>query len=93
MLLPPSVETLTNLETTLLFLSRLPDARRYAEEAITLNPDYEYAYYRLAESWDAENNEDMVRKTLLRFEVREKRLGIREFRKLAARHHIPLAAG
>jgi tetratricopeptide (TPR) repeat protein len=93
MLLPPGVETLTNLETTLLFLSRLDDARRYAEEAIALNPDYEYAYYRLAETWDADHNEDMVRKTFLRFEAREKPFRIPEFKELAARHHIPVTVG
>jgi tetratricopeptide (TPR) repeat protein len=45
-LLPPGVETLTNLATTLLSLDRPSDAIVYARRARALNPRYEYAYMR-----------------------------------------------
>jgi tetratricopeptide (TPR) repeat protein len=66
-LLPAGVETLTNLATTLLSLSKREEARTYAERAIALNPNYEYAYYRLAQSWDEENRKDEAVKVLNRF--------------------------
>jgi tetratricopeptide (TPR) repeat protein len=66
-LLPPGVETLTNLATVLLFLSRTTDARSYAQLAIDLNPDYEYAYFRCAQSWEKENRKDKVVEVLKSF--------------------------
>ena len=57
-LLPAGVETLTNLATTLLTVSKREEARSYCERAITLNPNYEYAYYRLAQSWNDDNRKD-----------------------------------
>jgi len=66
-LLPAGVETLTNLATALLSLSKREEARSYAERAIALNPNYEYAYYRLAQSWDEENRKDDAVKVLNRF--------------------------
>lgn len=65
--LPPGVETLTNLATALFFLSRTTDARRYAQRAIDLNPDYEYAYYRCAQSWEKEGRKDKVVEVLKSF--------------------------
>jgi len=67
MLLPPGVETLTNLATTLLALSRRSEARSYAETAIKLNPNYEYAYYRLAQAWDEEGKKGEALKVLQSF--------------------------
>jgi tetratricopeptide (TPR) repeat protein len=64
MLLPPGVETLANIATNLLALSRLSEARNYAEAAIKLNPSYEYAYYRLAQAWDKEGKRGQVLKVL-----------------------------
>ena len=52
MLLPPGVETLTNLATTCLSLEKASRAREYLQRAIKLNKTYEYAYYRLAQAWD-----------------------------------------
>lgn len=80
-LLPMGVETLTNMATTLLQLSRTSEARDYAEAARTINPDYEYAYYRLAQSWEQEGKEkeDEVRATLRSFKKPPK---IQEFKKL-----------
>ncbi len=67
LILPAGVETLTNLSTVLLSLSRTVDARAYAEAAIKLNPNYEYAYYRKAQSWENENRTDKVVEVLRGF--------------------------
>jgi tetratricopeptide (TPR) repeat protein len=64
MLLPPGVETLTNLATTLLNQSRTAEASQYAEAATKLNPDYEYAYYRLAQAWEEDGKLPKVIETL-----------------------------
>ncbi len=67
-LLPAGVETLTNLATTLLTVSKREEARSYCERAITLNPNYEYAYYRLAQSWKDDNRKDeTIKVTAARF--------------------------
>jgi tetratricopeptide (TPR) repeat protein len=67
MLLPAGVETLSNMGT--LYLARgmggdLPLARQYIQRAIALNPHYEYAYYRLAQSWEQEQWRERVIETL-----------------------------
>jgi hypothetical protein len=67
MLLPAGVETLSNIGT--LYLARdepgdLPAARQYLQRAIALNPHYEYAYYRLAQSWEREQWREKVIDTL-----------------------------
>ena len=67
LLLPPGVETLTNLATILLNLSRTAESRCYAQRAIDLNPDYEYAYYRCAQSWEKDNRKDKVIEILKSF--------------------------
>ncbi len=85
LLLPAGVETLTNLATTLLSLSRTPEARSYAEAARGINPDYEYAYYRLAEAWDKEGEKERVRETLLSFRKRPKIPG---FKKLFEKYEV-----
>lgn len=66
-LLPPGVETLTNLATALWSLSKTADARSYAQRAIDLNPSYEYAYYRLAQAWEADKRGDKVIEVLKQF--------------------------
>ena len=77
-LLPPGVETLTNLATTLLALANRDEARSYCERAITLNPNYEYAYYRLAQSWKDENRKDEAIKVLTRFSKAPRIPGFRQ---------------
>jgi tetratricopeptide (TPR) repeat protein len=67
MLLPAGVETLSNIGT--LYLVRgevgdLPVARQYLQRAIALNPHYEYAYYRLAQSWEKDGWRERVIETL-----------------------------
>ncbi len=66
MLLPAGVETLSNIGT--LYLVRgdadLPLARQYLQRAIVLNPHYEYAYYRLAQSWEKQQWRERVIETL-----------------------------
>jgi hypothetical protein len=79
LLLPAGVETLTNLATTLLYLRERQESRRYAELAIELNPNYEYAYYRLAEAWIDENRRDEAIKVLGRFPKAPQISGFKEF--------------
>ena len=64
LLLPPGVETLTNLATVLFKLGNTREAIEYAEHAIELNPEYEYAYYRLAMFWKSKGERDEVVKVL-----------------------------
>ena len=78
MLMPVGVETLTNLATALSELSREAEARKYLERAIELNAQYEYGYYRLAQSWEKEDNRDKVIEVLNRFPTP----GIAGFKKL-----------
>ncbi|HEV2805379.1 MAG TPA: hypothetical protein VGW57_10670 [Chthoniobacterales bacterium] len=66
-LLPAGVETLTNIATTLLLLDKREESRRYAQRAIELNKNYEYAYYRLTQSWIDENRADEAVKVLNNF--------------------------
>lgn len=91
-LLPPGVETLTNLATVLLNLSRTDEAREYAQRAIDLNPDYEYAYYRLAQCWDKENWKDKVVQVLKSF-AKIKMARIPEFQELYRKYSMELARG
>lgn len=51
-LLPPGVETLSNLGTAYLVSADTFEARRYLQRVIRLNKYYEYAYYRLAQTWE-----------------------------------------
>jgi tetratricopeptide (TPR) repeat protein len=66
-LLPPGVETLSNIGTVLLTSRKYAEAREYFERAIELNPAYEYAYYRIARSWEAEKWREKVVETLKRY--------------------------
>ncbi len=88
-LLPPGVETLTNLATTLLNLSRMSESRSYAEAAIKTNPDYEYAYYRLAQAWEKENQPEKTLETLRSFQ-RRRSPGISGFKTLFDKYYIDL---
>src|SRR5439155_24391248 len=78
LLLPPGVETLTNIGTLLSELGKEERARAYLDRAISLNRDYEYAYYRKAESWNHERQTDKVLETL-RTCRKVKKPKIREF--------------
>jgi tetratricopeptide (TPR) repeat protein len=92
MILTPGVETLANLGTVLIELSRQAEARSYLERIIKLNPQYEYAYYRLAESWEKENKRDKVVETLRAF-AKVKTPVIRNFKALYAKYATELALG
>jgi tetratricopeptide (TPR) repeat protein len=87
MLLAPGVETLTNLATAYLFLNRFDDARVYAQRAIELNRNYEYAYFRLAHSWDRENRGDKAKEVLAGY---KNPVRIPEFKALFGKYHVPL---
>jgi tetratricopeptide (TPR) repeat protein len=87
MLISPGVETLTNIATVLLFLGRYGDARVYATRAIELNPDYEYAYFRLGQSWDRETRPDKAKKTL---EDYKRSVRIPQFKALFQKYNVPI---
>jgi tetratricopeptide (TPR) repeat protein len=89
-LLPSGVETLTNLATVLMELSRTADARRYAKRAIDLNPHYEYAYYRLAQCWEKDNRIDQVVQVLKSF-VKIKDPSISRFKEVYCKYSVELA--
>ncbi len=92
LLLPPGVETLTNNATALLFLEKYADARDYAFRAIELNPNYEYAYFRLAHSWDRENRPDQAKKVLEDYGRADGKRTVRipEFKELFLKYNIPV---
>ncbi|MFY9622484.1 MAG: tetratricopeptide repeat protein [Pyrinomonadaceae bacterium] len=89
-LLPPGVETLTNMGTLLSELGNQEEARAYLDRAITLNRDYEYAYYRKAESWSHQQQTDKVVETLRTFR-KVKNPKIREFIKIYQKYATDLA--
>ncbi|HEX9691927.1 MAG TPA: hypothetical protein VGA22_07500 [Gemmatimonadales bacterium] len=77
-LLPPGVETLTNLAATHLALGNRERCREYCDRAIRLNASYEYAYYRKAQAWVGVDNAKAA-EVCLSFAGQK---GIREFREL-----------
>lgn len=91
MILSPGVETLANLGTVLTELSRDAEARRYLERITTeLNPQYEYAYYRIAQSWEKEHKTDKVIETLRSF-AKVKAPSIDGFKELYQKYATALA--
>ncbi len=96
MILPPGVETLTNLATALLGLCRddnnysYDKVRAYLYRAKEVNPHYEYADYRLAESWEQQGRIDEVVKILRAF-AKEKTPTISSFRNLYSKYSLELA--
>jgi tetratricopeptide (TPR) repeat protein len=87
LLLRPGVETLSNIGTAYLYLGRYEDARRYLDDVIKLNPEYEYAVYRKAQSWDRENRPQKVREVL---NGHKKSVRIEEFRQLFEKYEVAL---
>ncbi len=67
MLITPGIEILTNLAKVSLELNRVQQGCNYLEQAINLNPLYEYAYYSLAKVWDKKNETAKVVKVLQSF--------------------------
>jgi tetratricopeptide (TPR) repeat protein len=63
-LLPAGVETLTNITTTLMELGRFDEAIPYARRARTVNPSYEYAYYREAQAEQRRGQTDAAKAVL-----------------------------
>jgi len=90
MMLPPGVETLTNMGTILIELARGLEARTYLERSLALNPRYEYAYYRIVQSWEKESRTDKVVETLKSF-AKIKAPDIPGFKKLYQKYSIDLA--
>ena len=89
-LLPPGVETLSNIGTVLLTQGRYARAREYFERAVALNPAYEYAYYRIAQSWEKERWREKLVATLQRFKQPPE---IPEFRKMYQEYYVQPSAG
>lgn len=87
MALQPGVETLTNVATTYIYLGRYGDARNYLNQTIRINPSYEYAYYRMAMSWDRENRPLKAVDVLNQYKNPVK---IKEFRDLFQKYQVPL---
>jgi tetratricopeptide (TPR) repeat protein len=68
LLQPPEVENRADIGTLYLFLGEYETARRYLEDAVKLkNETYEYAFLRLAQTYEKEKKFDLVVKTLKRF--------------------------
>lgn len=88
--LTPGPETLANLGTTLLYLGRQEQARDYFTQAMALNPLHEYAYCRLAQSWDWEEQRDKVVEVLKSY---QKPVVIRHFRRLYEKYGVPVPGG
>lgn len=65
-LLPPGVETLTNLATTHLELGELEESAHFSERAIAINKLYEYGYYRLAQARQRSGDEKAAKSVLRR---------------------------
>jgi len=95
--LPPGVETLTNLATTWLHRARLASTTdeeealtklgvEYCERAITLNPAYEYAYYRLSQLWEIRAPILELRKVMSRL---PKPVRISEFKEMYQKYQVP----
>lgn len=90
MILPPGVETLANLATVLSELGKESEARAYLQSAIALNKEYEYAHYRLAQSWEKQNNKEQVVRVLKDF-AKIKSATIPSFRAIYSRYATELA--
>lgn len=87
MVLPPGVETLSNVATTYIYLERYGDARNYLNQAIHMNPNYEYAYYRMAQSWDRGNRPLKAIEVLNQYKVP---LRIQGFKELFQKYNIAM---
>lgn len=87
MVLQPGVETLTNVATTYIYLGNYADARNYLTQAIRVNPGYEYAYYRMAQSWDRGNRPLKAIEVLNQYKVP---LRIQEFKELFQKYNIAM---
>jgi tetratricopeptide (TPR) repeat protein len=87
MALQPGVETLTNVATTYIYLGQFGDARNYLNQTIRINPSYEYAYYRMAMSWDRENRPLKVVEVLTKYATPVR---LKEFKDLFQKYQVPL---
>lgn len=87
MVLQPGVETLANVATTYIYLGRYGAARNYLNQAIRINPSYEYAYYRMAMSWDRENRPLKAVDVLTQY---KNPVRIMEFKDLFQKYQVPL---
>jgi tetratricopeptide (TPR) repeat protein len=89
-LLPPGVETLTNVATALNELGRYDEAIAYTERARALNPNYEYAYYREAQAECGRRQDDAAKAVLAEAKAHLSGIEIPGFRKLFEKLGVPL---
>jgi hypothetical protein len=88
LLLSPRADTKAAVGTLFLFLQDTAKAYKYLDEAIKLNRNYEYAFYRLAQTWEQRKNEDKVRTTLEEFKSSQRPPRIDDFIKLYEKYEI-----
>jgi tetratricopeptide (TPR) repeat protein len=81
-LFPPGVEILSNLGTLYLFRQEKGDldkARGFLEEVIKLNQNYEYAYYRFAQTYFSEGRYDEANGIVQRYKSTRRAVEIPSF--------------
>lgn len=92
-LLPPGVETYSNLATVLLRQKKYQAAIEYTQKARTLNPRYEYAYYREAQAIQQSSGDDACHR-FLAIEAQElEAIKIPSFRHLFENMHVQIPGG
>jgi tetratricopeptide (TPR) repeat protein len=92
-LLPPGVETLTNVATVLIELARYEEAIAYARRARALNPGYEYAYYREAQAEQQRGQRDAAKAVLIAAKQQLPSIKIPRFRSLFDTFGVALDGG
>jgi tetratricopeptide (TPR) repeat protein len=93
-LFPPGVEILSNLGTLYLFKQEKGDldkARTSLEEVIKLNQNYEYAYYRYAETYSVEGRYEEANGIVQRYKSTGRAVEIPSFGDLIAKVCVELA--
>ncbi len=91
LLQPPEAENLADIGTLFLFLEDYETARSYLKRAIKFkNETYEYAFYRLAQTYEKENQIDQVVETLKKFKSPPR---LKEFKEMYEKYkNYPLLA-
>ena len=87
-LLPSRVETLADIGTLFLYQGHYEEARNYLVKAKNWNNWYEYAFYRLAQTWEKQNNFDKVVETLNEFKESQRPPRIEEFKEMYEKYNI-----
>lgn len=94
-LFPPGVEILSNLGTLYLFRQNKGDLDKaigYLEEVIKLNENYEYAYYRFAQTYFCEGRYDEANGIVQRYKSTGRAVEISSFVNLIVKICVQLAS-